>query len=351
MSMVTMNDIAKKAGVSRSTASGVINNHDAKLRISSETRLRVLEASRELGYLRNELARSVAAGNSYVIGFLKRDKVEQEAFILDGVLQAASESGYLVKVLIQGEEEHFDDVVRRCVEYRLAGLILRRFSIDEINSLCEGMTAYKIPFIFTDDTVSLPGIGSVTSDDSHGVYLAVDHLLSLGHVDMAFLAGDCGHPQGFLRRLKFLERMNEVGITVPDEWVCETKWEITATEQLTSRIFRAGVKHPTALMCDGDNLAAGAMRTLWNLGYRVPQDVSVTGYAGSSYGEMLHPPLTTVVQPFSAMGRVAMHRLLKVISARQNGEIAEDLGIELLPTRLVVRSSTAPPPAASSEPR
>lgn len=340
--MITMNDIAKKAGVSRSTASGILNNHDTKLRISAQTRTRVLEAAREMGYRRNELARSVAAGKSFVLGYLKQDQLEQESLILEGVLQAASEAGYLVKVLRQGYEEHYGDVVRHCIEHRLAGLVARRFAQSEITELCQELDLYNVPFIFVDDNVSLPGVGSVTSDDGQAVRLAVEHLHSLGHRDIAFLAGDCSHPQGLLRRQGFLSTMREYGLSVRGSWVRECKWDMSQAEEHTAQIFQDKAVLPTALVCDGDHVAAAAMRTLWDIGLRVPADVSVTGFGNYSYADMLHPPLTTVMQPFEEMGRVAVGRLLGMIS----GKHADDAGgqaIELLPTRLVVRKSTAPP--------
>lgn len=338
--MITMSDIAKKAGVSRSTASGILNNHDSKLRISSETRLRVLEAAKQMGYRRNELARSVAAGKSFVLGYLKQDQLEQESLILEGVLQAASEAGYLVKVIPKGVGEHYGDVVRHCIEHRLAGLVARRFEQNEITDLCQELDIYKIPFIFVDDNVSVPGIGSVTSDDGQGVRLAVDHLCSLGHRNIAFLAGDCSHPQGLLRRQGFLSTMREYGLSVRGNWVRECKWDMSQAEEHTAQIFQDRATLPTALFCDGDHVAAAAMRTLWDIGLRVPEDVSVTGFGNYSYAEMLHPPLTTIMQPFEQMGRVAIGRLLNIISASEENE-SEGQAIELLPTKLVVRKSTA----------
>src|SRR5579859_5547788 len=118
--MITMADIAKKAGVSRSTASFVLNNRQAELRISSTTRQRVLDAAHELGYRRNELARAVGSGKNYVLGFVKMSPGEQETQLLEGVLQGATEAGYLLKVLHGGRDEDYQEVLRHCVEQRLA---------------------------------------------------------------------------------------------------------------------------------------------------------------------------------------------------------------------------------------
>ena len=114
--MITMADIARKAGVSRSTASFVLNNRQAELRISDVTRGRVLDAARQLGYQRNDLARAVGSGKNYVLGFLKMSPGEQETHLLEGMLKAAAEADYLLKVL-PGGDEPYEEVARRCVEH------------------------------------------------------------------------------------------------------------------------------------------------------------------------------------------------------------------------------------------
>jgi DNA-binding LacI/PurR family transcriptional regulator len=289
------------------------------------------------------LARSVAAGKSYVFGFLKQGSREQESLMLDGVLKAASEAGYLVKVLIQKEDEHYDDVVQHSIEQRLAGLVLRRYPHKELEGLAKDLKAYKIPFILIDDHVSLPGIGSVTSDDGHGIRLICDHILSLGHRSIGYLAGDCSHPQGLFRRQMFLSVMRERGIDVRGGWVREARWHVQCTKEQTEIMFRDKRDCPTAVLCDGDEVAASAMRTIWGLGLRVPQDVSVTGYAGHAYTDLLYPPLTTVKQPFEEMGSVAVGMLLGIINRGTAGKDSQSGAIELLPTQLLIRGSTAPP--------
>src|SRR5579872_6402029 len=132
--MTTMSDIAKKAGVSRSTASFVLNNRQAELRISAKTRQRVLDAAQELGYVRNDLARAVGSGKNFVLGYLKTATGEQESLILEGVLRAASEAGYLLKLLTCPMEGNYQEAVRQCAEQRLAGLVSRSFIKGEVST-------------------------------------------------------------------------------------------------------------------------------------------------------------------------------------------------------------------------
>jgi LacI family transcriptional regulator len=337
--MSTMLDIAKKAGVSRSTASFVLNNRQAELRISAKTRQRVLDAARELGYVRNELARAVGSGKNFVLGYLKTAVGEQESLMLEGVLKAASEAGYLLKLLDCHNEANYQDAVRQCVEQRLAGLVSRSFTKGEVSTAFrEELASYGIPVVFVDDNLVLPGTTYVTSDDDHGYRLTLEHLVSLGHTQIAFIAGDSVHPQSVLRKQSYLRVMQEYGLDVPEGSVLDSNWDLALTQELTRELFSDPMHHPTALVCAGDELAAVAMRTLWSMGLRVPDDVSVMGYSDFSFAALLYPALTTVSQPFIEMGRVATQILLQRLDAPP---YTQELPSEIvLPTRLTLRNST-----------
>jgi LacI family transcriptional regulator len=340
--MVTMADIAKKACVSRSTASFVLNNRQAEMRISDETRQRVLDAARDLGYRRNELARAVGSGKNYVLGFVKMGAVEQEAQLMEGVLKATAEADYLLKVL-PGDETLYQGVAHRCVEQRLAGVVTRSFrEAAATTAFLEELEAYGIPVVFVDDDLAIPGTSCVTSDDEHGYRLTVEHLAGLGHRRIAFLAGDSVHPQSVFRKESYRRRMAECGLSVPEGSVLDTDWEVARCELLTRQLFENQSHPPTALICAGDKLAAVALRTLWRLGLRVPEDVSVIGYSDFSFAALLNPALTTISQPFEEMGAVATRILLKRL---QNPANAEELPSRVvLPTQLIVRESTSVAP-------
>ena len=337
--MVTMEDIAKQAGVSRSTASFVLNNRQAELRISAKTRQKVLDAARELGYVRNELARAVGSGKNFVLGYLKTATGEQESLLMEGVLKAASEAGYLLKLLTCHQEENYQDAVRQCAEQRLAGLVSRGFLQPSISTAFrEELASYGIPVVFVDDNLVMPGTTYVTSDDDHGYRLTLEHLVALGHTEIAFIAGDSVHPQSVLRKESYLRVMREYGLNVPEGSVVDSNWDLNRTQELTRTLFADPDHYPTALVCAGDELAAVAMRTLWSMGLRVPEDVSVMGYSDFSFAALLYPALTTVSQPFVEMGRVAAQILLQRLEDKVS---AKDLPSQVaLPTQLMLRNST-----------
>ena len=339
-----MTDVAKKAGVSQSTASFVLNNRQTELRISDATRQRVLDAARELGYRRNELARAVGTGKNFVLGFVKEEGTgELESRMLEGVLRTASDAGYLLKVLSRSHgDDDYQEVVRHCVEQRLAGLITRGFHRAKVTAaLCEELGSHGIPIVFVDDNLTIPGTTCVTSDDDLGYRLTIEHLANLGHRDIAFLAGDSVHPQSTMRKEIYRTYMAEFGLPAPERSIVDTDWDLDLAERLTRQLFRDGGQRPTALICAGDALAAVAIRALAGLGLRVPHDVSVIGYSDFFFATLINPPLTTISQPFEEIGAVATTTLLQRLQA---GDKQEDPASPiLLPTKLVVRASTAIP--------
>ena len=351
--MITMADVAKKAGVSQSTASFVLNNRQAELRISDGTRERVLVAARELGYRRNELARAVGSGKNFVLGFLKMDTGEFETRILEGVLKAASEAGYLLKLLFRDEQEDFHEVARLCVEQRLAGLVTRSFfKAEATEAFSDELASYGIPIVFVDDNLTMPLTSCVTSDDELGYRLTIEHLVELGHRNIAFIAGDSVHPQSRMRKDIYRRIMLEYGLKAPEGSIVDANWNLERVDLLTRRLFddqprpagsaSAPLGRPTALICAGDELAAVAIRTLDGMGLRVPEDVSVVGYSDFSFASLLSPSLTTISQPFEEIGAVAARILLQKLKDRS---ASRDLPSQVvLPTKLVVRDSTAVSP-------
>ena len=339
-SMVTMSDIAKQARVSLTTVSFVLNGGATANQIGAATRLRVLAVASEMGYRRNGLAHAVAAGKNPVFGYLTVELSEQDSLLLDGILRESASAGYHVKLLGRGEDEHGFEVARHCVEQRLAGLIIRRHSAAV--AVCEELESYHIPVVFVDDNRDRPGVGCVGSDDRQGYRLAVEHLIGLGHRSIAYLAGDFSLPQEILRGESFHNVMSAHGLLVPKSWAAGCGWSYERLDTLTRALFQGALDYPTALLCDGDPLAAVAIRTLSTMGLRVPHDVSVVGYGDFSLAELLNPPLTTVAQPFQDMGRAAVRQLLHAVEGDPGSGSDGPYKTEMLTTCLVRRASTAP---------
>ena len=341
--MITMAEIAKRAGVSRATASLVINDRDTSLRISLATRQRVLAVVEEMGYRRNELARAVVTGKNFVLGLLERRAgLEQKALILEGALAEAEKHGYLIKVWPRPNHDNMSELARRCVEQRLAGLIVVRPVNLALDRLYEELTRYGIPMVLVDDEQSDFWAVNISSDDRQGSRQAVDHLVGLGHRRISCIAGNPKDPLSIVREQGYREAMQAHGLPVLERAVVFNNWRLDQTDECVRQLFgRRDEQRPTGLFfAAGDAFAAVGMRVLRELGLQVPADVSVVGYANLELAAVLDPALTTIAQTFEAMGRVAVSTLIGMIAGEYEAPVGGPLN-RFLPTELVVRGSTA----------
>lgn len=341
--MVTMADIAKLAGVSRTTTSFVLNGKESELRISDQTRNRVLSAAKELGYRKNEIARAVATGKNFVIGILDREhSIEQRARIMEGALKEANPNGYFIKLLLHPYEEDVLDAAKNCIEQRLAGLIVMLPSRIEMDVLKAELDIHHIPIVTVDDDVSIMGITNVLTNDAQGMKLALDHLVALGHREIVLLSGNTTNSLGNLRERTFKQLMFELGIPIRQENLLSDNGKIERVEALIIDRFTVEQGRPTAILsASGDFEAALAVRALRSIGVCVPKHVSVVGYADLKPAVLIDPPLTTIRQPFEELGRRAFKELLSEI---EGGHCTDHQGLRhprLVDTELIVRKSTA----------
>ena len=354
--MVTMRDIADKAGVSHATVSFVLNEKQTSVRISEKTRLRVVEAASELGYSRNELARAMVTGRNRVLGLLTQDAgLEHEARILSGALEEAYERDYLVKVLRLPQVSSLASAISSCADWRLGGIIALNFWQDSLDLLHRGTTRHRIPVAVVNDSLPMDWGIRVACDDEGGIRLAFQHLRELGHERIAFFSG----PQEALlsqRREKFYRaEMENAGLQVAKSDVAYGGWWGEApSDQAAAQLLATGSStrktakqptavRPTAVICAGDPLAMVMVRQVRSLGLSVPRDVSVVGFANYVMATLCDPPLTTIAQPFEELGRGVVKHLVERIEGghANNGNWNDSALDEVLPAQLIVRSSTA----------
>lgn len=335
--MITISDVAARASVSRTTVSYVLNRRESGVRISDETRQRVLEAASELGYRRNALAHAVTTGRNPVLGFLAcAPEGELTARLLAGALDEAEAQNYFVKVLRLRNNTVNESVIERCAESRLAGVMVLYLDPAQLKYLQSEMKNYQIPVAVVDDSFPQSSGIRVISDDVQGCALAVEHLTQLGHRRIAFLSGTADSGCALLREEGFRRAMHSQGLSIPPDYLVRGEWNVEKSEAATLQLLRSPHGRPTAIICAGDEWAMIAMRTLGRSGLKVPNEVSVVGFGDIGTAGFWEPPLTTVAQPFAEMGRLAVRRLLERI-ATPDDALCEDI----LPTKLVVRASTA----------
>ena len=331
MTHTTMEDVARRAGVSRSLVSLVMRG---SAHVSPERRNRVLVAAAELGYSPNAMARSLASRQTRMIAVLLNDLHNPFfAETFDGLLHAAESMGYRV-LLGAGSARRQAEMaaMRGFLEYRPDGIILvsPRVPPGAIAAVAE-----TVPVVVVGRSVRADGVDSVMTNEAVGAKLVVDHLVELGHeriihIDGGRGAGAAPRRQGYRKAMTDagLERLAEV---IPGDF---TEHAGTAAASVLLRRRRL----PTAVFAANDLVAIGAIDALERGGHEVPGDVSVVGYDNTFFAHLRHVSLTTVDQPMEQMGSLALGLLVD----RMNGRRRDPELVLTTPT-LVMRGTTAPP--------
>jgi DNA-binding LacI/PurR family transcriptional regulator len=327
-----MEDVAREAGVSRALVSLVMREQP---NVSEARRARVLEAAERLGYRPNAMARSLASRRTKTVGVVLDDlRNPFFAEIAGGVEELASELGYQMLISAGGRQARRERAaLATLLEYRVDGVILvsPRMQVSDIRA-----AAAEAPVVMVSRRVRGVDADFVIIDESHGVELVLNHLVALGHERITHVDGGpgAGGPQ---RRAAFLRGMERrrlgAGAAVIRGDFTEEAGANAARELLAAPAL------PTAVFAANDLVAAGLLGGLDRAGVDVPGDVSIVGYDNISLAHLAHVSLTTVHQPRSAMGQMALKLLLDRIDSRR------DSIVRVVEPSLVVRTTTAPPRA------
>ncbi|MEV8096747.1 LacI family DNA-binding transcriptional regulator [Kitasatospora sp. NPDC085879] len=330
MGRPTMEDVARRAGVSRALVSLVMRNSP---QVSPGRREAVLQAAAELGYAPHAMARSLASHTSTVLGVLVSDL--HNAFfaeVVDGLDAAARAAGFeLVFNTGCRDAAREQKAVASLLSFRPAGVALLG---PVVPAATIATAAATCPVVLVARTVRSTAVDLVNDDGRTGSALAVDHLAALGHTAIAHFDGGAGS-QAAPRRRGYQEAMSRHGL---EALVVPSEYTDTAGARSTRELLAARPA-PTAIVAANDYNAVGVIAALEEAGLRVPEDVSVVGYDNTGLAAMHHVGLTTVHQPAVDMGRLAAEALIARV--RGGGSPVH----RLLQPSLVVRSTTAPPRA------
>ncbi len=342
--MLKMSDIAFHAGVSPTTVSFVLNDRSDTLRISEKTRQKVLQAVEELGYRSNHMARAMRTGNSKMLGFLGGYTAEEQVGrMLHGALEAADAQGYTLKLLrLDALGGSAQQVIRRISELRLMGVLALHLPDAVLGELHVEAEKCGTPLVLLDARCDNAAISQVVSDDEGGIAAGVAHLVGLGHTKIGFICGG-GNSEANLssvRKEAFKTAMAMHRLSVRPEYLQDGLFsQREASRQAAQTLLELPVaQRPTAVLCSGDLIALATLQVAHELGLSVPADLSVMGFANMMVSEFATPPLTTIEQPFADMGRAAVEILLSIINQGEN----PCGNLQILPTRVVERASTAP---------
>jgi LacI family transcriptional regulator len=330
----TMADVGRAAGVSPTTVSLVLNGRDTK--ISSATRERVLAAVQDLDYRPNRAAQGLRLGTTSTIGFLT-DEIAIEPFsgpMIAGIHDLAWERrSLLLMVNTTRNPSRLRAAVDDLLDRRVDGLLFAAMGTRQVDfPPVPPSTPTLLVNAFTADG-QLPAI---LPDEIAGGRAAVEHVLSLGHRRIGFIAGREGAWATKMRIQGFREGLEAAGLDPSRSPIHLGNYRIDSGYEITWKVMREK-KPPTALLLGNDQMAAGAYIALARLGLRIPDDVAVVGYDDEPLAADLSPALTTVRIPFYEMGRIAARHTLD----RTVGDLPSRT---YEPCTIIHRSSTNPPP-------
>lgn len=336
---VTLYDVAEHANVSYQTVSRVINQ---AAHVSQKTRLKVEAEMDALNYIPNRMAQQLAGKLSHTLGFATSNlALHAPSQIVAAAKSRASELNFNVVISMTEKPglEASKMAVSQLLSQRVDGILVNIPMEDEhtqeIVRLCGA-----IPVLFLDASPSSE-MHHIVFDPLMGARLGVEHLVALGHQQIALLAGPQSSISARLRFEGWLEYL--AAHQLEPVAVMHGDWSSLSGYQHVTRLLHEGTI-PTAILVANDQMALGTLRALSEFGLPVPGAVSVVGYDDTEDSACFTPPLTTIKQDFKTLGKVSAERLLALIEGQETAS-------ELLPVSLIERKTTGKPQSEAISPQ
>lgn len=327
--------VAALAKVSIATVSRTINGSPA---VSERLSKRVWQAIEQLNYFPNTHARSLVSGRSRLLGIIV-ENITNPFFpeLIQSFEEIAVAHGYEILVSSSNSDPAIlTKCVRRMLERKVEGVAVLTFGEEE--PVLDQLATHNIPMVLAEFKLADPKSSTILLDYSTGMREAVNHLVSLGHRRIGFLAGPRTIHSAVTRRNDFHSAMQRAGLAIEEPWIIECDHTLRGGVAGFERLQALGSR-PTAVICSNDMTAIGVLRAVYMAGLRVPQDLSVIGLDDIDFAEFTLPPLTTIRLSRTDLARAAFEAL------RQQAEAAPGVNAQrefLVSTSLIVRGSTGP---------
>ena len=341
-----IHELARLSGFSVGTVSRALNGYAD---VRAETRETILRVARELDYTPSASARTLVTQRSHVIGvFLDTGEGHpdlQHPFfheVLGAVKNSIGSAGYDLLLFASerpGNGFGTHSYLKRCRHHNVDGAVL--MGLDAEDPEVRRLVRSDVPTVGVDVELEGPATSYVCSDNEGGAALAVGHLHELGHRRIATITGLLDKTPGADRLRGYRHALQAHGLVPRDEYVAFGDFYVESGYRAAGELL-ALPEPPTAIVTAADLTALGAVRAATEAGLRVPEDVSVTGFDDIQLARYLHPPLTTLRQDKASLGSEAARSLLRHVDREEDVPT-----VVTRPVELIVRGSTAPPPATA----
>ncbi|WP_241723728.1 LacI family DNA-binding transcriptional regulator [Raoultella sp. HC6] len=305
---VTMNDIARTAGVSQATVSLVLNQ-SRNIKLSEETRQRVIAVASELGY--DRLPAIHAPRNQEEVALLVSTLQSYDPFIdaISQAREAAWRNEVLLTVYDYGDDvELAINIIRQLEQRNCIGIILAS-PVTTLVDMTDFQDCTRLPLVLLNQRdPDSPLLPSFVPDDYANAFQVTRHLISMGATRIAHITGESWMEATRQRLAGYQAALEQAGQAYDERLVRRTNWQFSESFTATCSLLEQPDR-PDAIFCASDWLAIGCYQALAVNGVRLPQDILLAGYDDQKISEQLTPPLTSIQLPYSELGRLAVEYL------------------------------------------
>ncbi len=312
--MVTIKDIAEKAGVSYSTVSRSLNDYAGT---NDETKKRIKELAKQMGYEPNDIARSLVTRRSNTVGFVLPDIANPFfADILSAINEIAEMHGFNTLVCSTGWNADKElQALKMLSSKRVDGIVLypaRLIEDDRLEVIKPPVIVMGRPYDPEKNRIKC-----VEVDNDKGARLAIDHLVASGYSRIAYLGGPNHSLSNIIRKQAFADELIKKQFACNEEWISDGEYTIDSGCERARTLLKQTSKNakqlPDALLCANDMIALGAMQAVEELGFKLGKDIAVMGFDDVQYASLPQIQLSTISIPRFELGRISMQMLIEAI--------------------------------------
>lgn len=328
--MATIKDIANQADVSTTTVSRVINDHPD---VNDETRKKILKIIKKNNYRPNTVARSLSTSKSYTIGVFFTDHFNSGLHhpffreVIYGLEKSLGNEGYDIVYFTNRQWGDKFSYLEKCKDRHVDGVVLMGVLKDDPN--LPKLLASDIPVVFVDIDIKRENASYVISDNVSGAKKAVKYLYGLGHSKIGMLMGIKTAKPTNDRFIGFKEALKDLDLNYKSNWIFNGKYSEEGGYRAAEKMLNLSDR-PTAIFCQSDGMAIGAMRAIEDAGFKVPDDFSVIGFDDIEVSSYVKPALTTIKQNKKKMGESATKLLMSMMEKSNKNSSPIILPVELI---------------------